>query len=94
MLQALKASGYLQVAGYRIRARRASRVPVPRSTAYHPRMNDLDTRTMRALVRAMPKAELHLHLDGSLRVDTALEIARTRGLSGFHNQTLVVLSIA
>lgn len=26
----------------------------------------------------MPKAELHLHLDGSLRVDTALEIARTR----------------
>jgi adenosine deaminase len=28
----------------------------------------------------MPKAELHLHLDGSLRVDTALEIARTRGI--------------
>ena len=28
----------------------------------------------------MPKAELHLHLDGSLRVDTALEIARTRGV--------------
>ena len=26
----------------------------------------------------MPKAELHLHLDGSLRVDTALDIARTR----------------
>jgi adenosine deaminase len=41
-------------------------------------MNDLDPRTLRALVRAMPKAELHLHLDGSLRVDTALEIARTR----------------
>lgn len=28
----------------------------------------------------MPKAELHLHLDGSLRIDTALEIARTRGI--------------
>ena len=32
----------------------------------------------RALVAAMPKAELHLHLDGSLRIETALELARTR----------------
>ena len=29
----------------------------------------------------MPKAELHLHLDGSLRVDTALDLARTRGVA-------------
>ncbi len=36
--------------------------------------------TLRRLTWAMPKAELHLHLDGSLRVDTALEIARTRGV--------------
>ncbi len=28
----------------------------------------------------MPKAELHLHLDGSLRIDTALDLARTRGV--------------
>jgi adenosine deaminase len=28
----------------------------------------------------MPKAELHLHLDGSVRVDTALELARTRSV--------------
>jgi adenosine deaminase len=33
------------------------------------------------LIEAMPKAELHLHLDGSLRVGTALELARTRGVA-------------
>ena len=35
---------------------------------------------LRRLVEAMPKAELHLHLDGSLRLDTALELAQTRGV--------------
>ena len=40
-------------------------------------MTQLDARTLRSLTHAMPKAELHLHLDGSLRVDTALDIART-----------------
>lgn len=35
---------------------------------------------LRRLVEAMPKAELHLHLDGSLRVATALDLARTRGI--------------
>jgi adenosine deaminase len=41
---------------------------------------DRDTRARRRLIEALPKAELHLHLDGSLRVDTALELARTRGI--------------
>jgi adenosine deaminase len=33
---------------------------------------------LRRVVEAMPKAELHLHLDGSLRIETALDLARTR----------------
>ncbi|HSL77621.1 MAG TPA: adenosine deaminase [Candidatus Limnocylindrales bacterium] len=34
----------------------------------------------RRLLETMPKAELHLHLDGSLRIDTAIDLARTRGI--------------
>ena len=34
----------------------------------------------RRLIEAMPKAELHLHLDGSLRIDTAVELARSRAV--------------
>ena len=37
-----------------------------------------DGAELRRLVEAMPKTELHLHLDGSLRIDTALELARSR----------------
>lgn len=42
-------------------------------------MRILDSPTRR-LIEAMPKAELHLHLDGSVRVATALELARSRGI--------------
>jgi adenosine deaminase len=34
-----------------------------------------ETTSMRALVRALPKAELHLHLEGSLSVTTLLDLA-------------------
>ncbi|TME83125.1 MAG: adenosine deaminase [Chloroflexi bacterium] len=39
---------------------------------------EVASRPSRELLQAMPKAELHLHLDGSLLVGTALELARTR----------------
>jgi adenosine deaminase len=39
------------------------------------------------LIAAMPKAELHLHLDGSLRIDTALDLARTRGVEAPRDPT-------
>ncbi|MSP57024.1 MAG: adenosine deaminase family protein [Myxococcales bacterium] len=34
-----------------------------------------------ALIRALPKADLHVHLDGSLRVATLIELARERGVA-------------
>lgn len=46
----------------------------------NPGARPLAGQPLRRLVEAMPKAELHLHLDGSLRVDTALDLARTRGI--------------
>ncbi|MCB9745835.1 MAG: adenosine deaminase family protein [Alphaproteobacteria bacterium] len=34
-----------------------------------------------ALLRALPKADLHVHLDGSLRLGTLIELARERGVA-------------
>ncbi len=34
----------------------------------------------RALVEALPKTDVHLHLDGSLRLPTLIELARQRGV--------------
>lgn len=33
-----------------------------------------------ALLKALPKTDLHCHLDGSLRVETLIDLARTRGV--------------
>ena len=45
-----------------------------------PATQPLSGQPLRRLIEAMPKTELHLHLDGSLRIDTAIELARTRGI--------------
>ena len=39
---------------------------------------------VRRLVQAMPKAELHLHLDGCLRPVTAIELAHAAGIDAPH----------
>jgi adenosine deaminase len=43
---------------------------------------DRDADYVRALLRDMPKVELPLHLDGSMRVSTALDLARRHGVEG------------
>ena len=32
------------------------------------------------LIRRLPKTDLHVHLDGSLRIETLIELARERGV--------------
>jgi len=38
------------------------------------------TEGIESFVRAMPKVELHVHLEGSIRPTTLLEFARTHGV--------------
>ena len=33
-----------------------------------------------ALIRALPKTDLHLHLDGSLRLQSILDLGREQGI--------------
>lgn len=44
-------------------------------------MNDAIPTDLRARLREVPKAELHLHLDGSLRTSTILELADEAGVA-------------
>jgi hypothetical protein len=55
-----------------------SKVPNLREVVTKIRGNALtkDQRLTREALAAMPKIELHRHLEGSLRLDTLLEIAR------------------
>src|SRR5688500_17204964 len=45
-----------------------------------PDLDEVALQARRRLIEPMPKAELHLHPDGCLRIDTAVELARTRGV--------------
>jgi len=44
-------------------------------------MNDSTSADLRARIREVPKAELHLHLDGSLRPSTILDLADAAGVA-------------
>ena len=49
--------------------------------AEHPTMTRAQpARIDRELIAALPKSDLHVHLDGSLRIETLIELARARGL--------------
>ena len=54
-------------------------IPPCKQTATESEMNLSLIRDVAAFVRALPKIELHLHLDGSMRPSTLYEIALRKG---------------
>ncbi len=48
---------------------------------------------LQRLIAAMPKTEVHLHLDGSLSIDTALDLARTRGVEAPHDRAAMAAAL-
>ncbi|MBI4425410.1 MAG: adenosine deaminase [Elusimicrobia bacterium] len=50
-----------------------------------------DRRSVRALVEGLPKAELHLHLDGSLSPRTVQRLAREQGYAPLKDKSLAEL---
>ncbi len=43
-------------------------------------MKDTSSTELDSLIRALPKSDLHVHLDGSLRLGTLIDLARARGV--------------
>ncbi|MEY2742472.1 MAG: hypothetical protein RIS21_840 [Planctomycetota bacterium] len=44
-------------------------------------MTQVDRSRLESLIRALPKTDLHVHLDGSLRLATLIEMARRQGVA-------------
>ncbi len=61
---------------------RLRKAPVRRNFDPKKSMSEPDTPLTREALLAWPKAELHCHLDGSLRLSTLLELARNQGKLG------------
>ena len=72
--------GALGVAGVLYVNRQSARRPLSRPDVCKTPTVTEPTSAVRRLVQAMPKAELHLHLDGCLRPQTALDLAAQFGV--------------
>lgn len=54
--------------------------PIPSSSPPPANSHGTNTTYDRSFLEAVPKTDLHLHLDGSLRLETLIELARERGI--------------